>query len=47
MSYQRALAVVWDNVPAGLSGADGEQERGGLNAFLIAIIATDWMLERS
>lgn len=29
MSYQRVLAMVWDNVPAGLSGADGEQEGWG------------------
>lgn len=31
MSYQCVLAVVvvWDNVPAGLSGADGEQEGWG------------------
>ena len=28
VSYQRALAVVWDNAPAGLSGADGELEGG-------------------
>lgn len=29
MSYPRVLAVVWDNAPAGLSGADGEQEGWG------------------
>lgn len=29
MSYQSVLAVVWDNMPAGLSGADGEQEGWG------------------
>lgn len=27
--YPRALAAVWDNAPAGLSGADGEQEGWG------------------
>lgn len=29
MSYQRVLAMVWGNAPAGLSGADGEQEGWG------------------
>lgn len=39
--------MVWDNVPAACQVLMGSRRGGGMNAFLIAIIATDWMLERS
>jgi len=41
------LAAIRDNALLACQVLMGSRRGGGLNAFLIAIIATDWLLERS